>query len=135
MTEKIKNIRYIAHINEKGQVQSVHDHLQGTAKRAGKFASVFGREKHAEQTGIFHDIGKYSRSFQNRIRNQGPKVDHSTAGAVELIERADIIGALCVAGHHGGLPDCGIPSDPAESPTLQGRRKRKAAGKLDDYSG
>lgn len=134
MTEKTEGIKYISHIKEDGEEQPVYDHLCGTAARAAEFAEVFHSARHAKQVGLFHDIGKYSRGFQNRIRFQGAKVDHSTAGAVELIGKADVIGALCVAGHHGGIPDCGTASDSADSTTLQGRIKRKAAGKLEDYS-
>ena len=134
MDKEAQREAYVAHINENGEEQSVRDHLYGTAKRAAAFAAVFQGEKHAEVIGLMHDIGKYSEGFQNRIRNQGKIVDHSTAGAVERIEKKDLVGALCIAGHHGGLPNCGTFSDSGDEATLHGRIKRKAAGKLGDYS-
>ena len=87
MDKEAQREAFVAHINENGAEQSVRDHLYGTAKRAAAFAAVFQGEKHAEVIGLMHDIGKYSEGFQNRIRNQGKIVDHSTAGAVERIEK------------------------------------------------
>lgn len=96
MDKEAQREAYVAHINENGAEQSVRDHLYGTAKRAAAFAAVFQGEKHAEVIGLMHDIGKYSEGFQNRIRNQGKIVDHSTAGAVERIEKK-ISSELCVS--------------------------------------
>lgn len=127
-------MEYIAHITEDGEQQSVYDHLKGVARRVAEFAAPFHAESQAEQIGWAHDIGKYSLAFQKRILEQGTRVDHSTAGAVELFEKRNLYGALCVAGHHGGLPDCGAYTDTCDMPTLCGRVKRKTEGKLADYS-
>lgn len=127
-------MRYFAHVSENGDMQTVKRHLLGVAEKAALFADSFGAAIHARQVGMAHDIGKYTGPYQIRLLNEGAKVDHSTAGAAELILRRDVLGALCVAGHHGGLPDLGTPADTADSSTLQGRVKRKHQGKLADYS-
>lgn len=125
---------YYAHISEAGDRQLMLDHARKVSAMAGEFASSFGAPKEAEQIGLAHDIGKYSAAFQNRLLNQGPKVDHSTAGAAELWKKRDIPGAFCVAGHHSGLPDLGSVSDNEDLPTLHGRLRRHAEGRLQDYS-
>ena len=118
-------MEYFAHINEAGARQTVREHLEGTAVKAKVFAESFGAEKHADNVGKAHDVGKYSDEFQKRILDNGPRTDHSTAGAVELKEKNDLLGAICVAGHHGGLPDCGTRVDSSDDATLWGRCKRK----------
>ena len=95
---------YLAHISEDGsREQTLKDHLEETAKLAGDFASVFECKEWGEGCGLFHDVGKYSDSFQKRLHG-GPITDHATAGAVELNEKAhNLIGAYCISGHHSGL--------------------------------
>ena len=86
---------------------------------AGAAAAKFGSTAAAARAGLFHDLGKYTATFQRRIRDEGPKVDHATAGARVAIERAaaltgpsaplDLLVARiiahAIAGHHTGLPD------------------------------
>ena len=79
-----------------------------------------------------HDLGKYSRSFQQYLRQMAltqdtekqeagrGTIDHSTAGAQTIWRRLKpqgaregVVGeilALCVASHHSGLIDCITPS-------------------------
>lgn len=101
----------IAHINKQGETQSIVEHLLGTAKLSEQFANEFGCGKIGYLCGLMHDIGKYSAAFQKRIRDPEhvKKVDHSTAGAKELIQvSTDYISlAMAVAGHHSGLLDGG----------------------------
>lgn len=101
----------IAHISENGDRQSIKEHLQGTADRAKKFAAEFGCADIGYLCGLMHDIGKYSDEFQRRIQDPEHtcKVDHSTAGAKELMALSDnyIPMAMAVAGHHSGLLDGG----------------------------
>ena len=119
---------YYAHLREDGAVQTVEEHLAGTARRCGDFAAAFGEEARGRFLGYAHDIGKCSEEFQRRLRG-GPKVDHATAGALECAKRGENAMACCVAGHHGGLPDFGNPrTDCPGAPTCVGRIKKGAAG-------
>lgn len=106
---------YVAHISEDGErVESVENHLRQVAQLASTFAEDFGAASWAYAAGIAHDIGKFSPAFQRRILHDGPKVDHSTAGAAELSKYAAGMLSYCVAGHHGGLPNGGRSSMMAE---------------------
>ena len=97
--------QYYSHLSEDGRVEFLRDHLREVSEMSAQFASVFGAESWGRAVGLLHDIGKYSDGFQNRILNDGPKVDHSTAGAWLLAESGKDLLSYCVAGHHGGLPD------------------------------
>ena len=121
-----------AHLSLDGQrKQTVTQHLKGTADLAAGFARPFGGEEQARLAGLLHDIGKYSDAFQRRLAG-GPKVDHSTAGAMvayKLLHQREV--AFAVAGHHGGLPDGGSTTDTAFDATLLGRLKKKTAPRDD----
>lgn len=124
----------IAHINTFGDEQSIQEHLNGTAERAGAFAEEFGCGEIGKFCGMLHDIGKYSEQFQERIRDPEhvKKVDHSTAGAVEAMEmsNANIPMAMAMAGHHSGLLDGGsLKLSREKDGTFFGRLK----GKIPDY--
>lgn len=105
--------------------QTVQDHLIGVSELAGEFAASFGGEAAARQAGLAHDLGKYSSEFQNRLLRDGPKVDHSTAGALECMALGNPASALCVLGHHAGLPDRGVRGDLSGSSTFMGRMNQK----------
>ena len=98
---------YLAHVAEDGRTQTVKGHLLGTARKSAGFAEGFGARLQGELAGKSHDIGKYTSGFQRRLREDGPKVDHSTAGAFECMKMLQVFAAFAVAGHHGGLPDGG----------------------------
>lgn len=122
---------HLAHISEdKQREQSLKEHLCETARLAAGFAAVFDCEDWGFGCGMLHDIGKYSGLFQEHIRGKAVMVDHSTAGAQELYLRKNILGAYCIAGHHSGLPDGGVPGDPGHEATLCGRMKKN----LENYN-
>ena len=126
--------RCLAHVSEDGSEQSVEAHLEGTAALAAGFAAPFGAGAQGRFVGLAHDIGKYSDAFQRRLLENGRKVDHATAGAVECARLGAEWAAFCVAGHHGGLPDGGSILDDAGCSTLIGRLKRGLSGGIPDYS-
>ena len=124
----------ISHVADDGRVEQVREHLQEVAEMAESFAEPFGLGSYAYAAGMMHDVGKYSAEFQKRIVGDGPKVDHSTAGAFELFTMP--FGSwlsYCVAGHHGGIPDGGNLSDNADDPTMVGRLKRAEKHRIPDY--
>ena len=99
---------YYSHRSEDGRIELLKDHLREVSEMSAEFASAFGAECWGRAVGLLHDVGKYSDEFQNRLLSNGPKVDHSTAGAWLLAESGRDLLSYCVAGHHGGLPD-GVP--------------------------
>lgn len=131
-----------AHIREDdGEVQTVWEHNNSVAALAGKFAAAFGAEVLGHTCGLWHDYGKYSIGFQKRIWEGGARLDHSTAGAYEILKRETqmhlspgearetekfikknplaMAVAYCITGHHSGLLDGGdISCTPG---TLSGR--------------
>ena len=124
---------FLAHKTEDGRVQTVREHLEGTARLCAAFARQFDAEEHGYLAGIAHDIGKYSDAFQKRL-DGGPKVDHASAGAFECYQIGAGAEAICVAGHHGGLPDFGNGKvDRAGDSTVCGRLKKVIEGKIPPY--
>lgn len=87
-------MKYIAHINGVSE-QSVKDHLIGTARLTAQFADKFGKADWGYCCGLLHDIGKYSKQFQNKIiNNTDDKVDHSTAGAKLCMELGGVLSVI-----------------------------------------
>lgn len=132
---------YYAHSSglETSEWQTVKDHLMNTAQLTHMLSCDGCLAEFAAVAAMLHDLGKFSIPFQKRLEGQGPKIDHSTAGAQEILslfnhdqgqEFISTLLAYCIAGHHGGLPDYGGPTDVPEDSTLSGRLKRK----LPDYS-
>ena len=117
-------MRYIAHKDGERE-QSIKEHLEGTAERAGEFAEKFGKKEWGYCCGMLHDIGKYSEEFQRKIQEDtNDRVDHAMAGAQVCKECGGYYSILsyCIAGHHAGLPDYG---NTAMSSSLCGRWKKR----------
>lgn len=117
---------------DKSDEQLLSDHLEGTAERCAAFASAFGCADLGKMIGLLHDIGKYQQRFQRRVRDEKIRVDHSSAGAKTAFEQfSNLVAALCIAGHHGGIPNAGNRKlDTDSDVTLFGRMKKK----MEDYS-
>lgn len=119
--------------DEHPEGQSIEAHLKGTGELAETFAAEFGAAANGKLCGLAHDIGKYSDEFQLRLRG-GKKVDHATAGAIECFKIKAAFEAVCVIGHHSGLPNVGHKdADTTESQTLFGRKLRAEQGGIPDY--
>lgn len=140
--EVFAGCRYFGHSREgvdKSEWQCLKDHLVNTANLAAGFGRDAGVAELARVAGLMHDIGKYSEAFQRRLEGSRHRVDHSTAGAREIVALfkdppqkifAEIL-AYCIAGHHTGLPDYGSKADVEGDGTLLARLERSI---LEDYS-
>ncbi|HOL10703.1 MAG TPA: CRISPR-associated helicase Cas3' [Bacillota bacterium] len=113
MIEKESKEIYYAHSSDNLEKswQTLLEHLCNTAEIAKKFASKFNVSDFGYICGLMHDLGKYSQQFQEKLKGKAIKVDHSTAGAQEVIklygEKIGKLLAYCIAGHHSGLQDYG----------------------------
>lgn len=128
--------QYYAHTKDgvdESEWQLLKDHLQETGKIASNLGKDAGISDLARIAGLLHDIGKYSKEFQARLRGSKRRVDHATAGAREIMELfperpqkdfAELI-SYCIAGHHTGLPDYGSIIDLETDGTLLARREKK----------
>lgn len=115
---------YLAHVRQLPDGQWIEHfldkHLLAVAALAAEFASVFDSQDWARLSGLWHDLGKFRKEFQQYIQSvsgydteahiEGApgRVDHSTAGAIHAIEKLGMPGriiAYLIAGHHAGLPD------------------------------
>lgn len=119
--------------------QRLDEHLHAVAELAALRAERFNCASYAKALGLAHDLGKYSDEFQQRLAGAKRRVDHSTAGALTLLERyGEPLGTLlayAVAGHHAGLangiePGARSPLKyrlAADLPTLSPRWKDEVA--------
>ncbi|HEX7518071.1 MAG TPA: CRISPR-associated helicase Cas3' [Chthoniobacterales bacterium] len=85
--------------------QLLRDHLQAVAVKAREFAAPLGLEIEAEVAGLLHDLGKYARRFQDRLRDPAVRgINHWAAGAASAAELKLWSSAFAVDGHHTGIP-------------------------------
>ena len=99
--------KMLAHISEDGtRVQTVADHLQGTAVLCGKFAAAFDAQQQGTWLGLLHDIGKYTGeshgheiSGYNYLKDKGYDEEYCNICITHSYLNNDII---CTA---GGVPN------------------------------
>lgn len=102
----MEQYKYIAHSeNSNGKEQSMKQHSEGVAALMKSFALTDDFADIYSYCGLLHDIGKYSKRFQNYIRSRGEKEPHAKWGAymARMNKLANI--AFPVIGHHAGLPN------------------------------
>jgi CRISPR-associated endonuclease/helicase Cas3 len=106
---------YFAHSTDdpsRADWQPLRCHLQGVGAGAEERGAKFGVSKATLLAGLGHDLGKYTAAFDRRLSDAPERVDHSTAGAQEVMRlakgpdrgMAELV-AYAIAGHHAGLPD------------------------------
>jgi len=111
--------------------------LNDVEEMAGDFAARFRGGALGRVMGRWHDLGKYSRAFQDYLAqapaestpSRGP--DHSSAGAQHAVtalpsEWGHLL-AYGLAGHHAGLPDW-------QSPTGQSGLRNRLDKPIEDWS-
>lgn len=123
---------YTARFNNKNfRVQSVKAHILNVANYSRTFGDKLNVSSFLYLAGLVHDMGKYSKKFQNYINKElkeakngskgnvndvADKVDHGVFGAKYIYEMynkrddyscitSEILALICCY-HHGGLPDC-----------------------------
>lgn len=105
----------IAHINRKGETQTVSDHCRNTALYASSSAERRRLSSAMYLAGILHDTGKLSGEFQKYItdgKGRRGSVSHSGTGGAFLLDIADKNSKLaaeliaCAIYQHHGLMDC-----------------------------
>ena len=98
------------------RLESYHGHLNKVAWWTAKFASeMFAPESTQRKSawdwgniaGLWHDLGKFSAEFQERLKGAPFPVDHSTAGArhTAVCQPFGPLVSYLIAGHHAGLAD------------------------------
>jgi len=109
--------------------EPLDEHLQLVSQYAERFAAKFDAAAWGKTLGLWHDLGKYSKEFQDYLAKAGNpdihqseilgRVDHSTAGAVhatkQLGERKVPFShalAFCIAGHHAGMANAILDGPP-----------------------
>ncbi len=129
---------FAGHSRNNGQeeeLQPLSEHLYETQRRCRQFGEEFGNGEFAAACGLLHDLGKYSKEFQSRIRGAGGKCDHTTVGA-KIAYAKSVFGKLaayCIAGHHSGLQDSGTKADTGGEGTLYGRLSEEYEKKIPEY--
>lgn len=117
----------------KSKWHTLKDHLLGSAKRAAEVGSEFDFGHAAHLSALMHDLGKYNPAFQKRLLGAKETVDHSTAGAQEVLnlvrtksdrDMAQLI-SFGIAGHHAGLPDWGQGDAYTAQSTLSNRLNKQ----------
>ncbi len=105
---------YIAHINDKNEIQTCNEHSKNTAKIAAHLLKDIGLSNIGYLSGLLHDMGKYSDEFLEYIQSRGQngkRVIHSFTGVSFILGKyhdgdlyrivtAEII-ALVIGSHHG----------------------------------
>lgn len=104
--------------NSHDKWHDLREHLESVASLARQFAEPFEAGQWGYLAGLWHDLGKFSCEFQEYLLRQGSedcqlrelkgKVDHTSAGAKQAVEKVEILGfllAYAIAGHHAGLLD------------------------------
>ena len=97
---------YFSHSHPSGKFWLLSLHLEAVAKRAAEYAQPLGLEAEAKIAGLLHDLGKYGRLFQQRLRGKERGIDHWSIGAWAALMQYKNLGvasALAVQGHHIGL--------------------------------
>ena len=90
---------------DRSRWQPLRDHLANVARIARRFAEPLGFADEAELAGLLHDLGKYSRRFQDRLNdNSIHGVNHWSVGAAVAFEMRVLEVAFAIEGHHTGIP-------------------------------
>jgi len=110
-----KNTAAFAHsgnLDDRSDWQTLAEHSSKTGDLAAERGGLIGLKAAARIAGEWHDFGKNDPAFDRVLCGDAIRVDHSTAGANLLLDRArgaesivaEVV-AYAILGHHAGLPD------------------------------
>lgn len=80
----MSNKRFYAHSLEgepPANWQGLEEHLLHVATLAARFAEAFNSALWGYCAGLWHDVGKYQKEFQERLLGSRVAVEHSGVGA------------------------------------------------------
>jgi hypothetical protein len=72
---------FLAHLQDDGRGQPLLDHLLCVSRTAGRMSEKVGLGAAGATIGLLHDLGKYSRDFQQYLRRMALNEDYGAAGA------------------------------------------------------
>ncbi len=70
----------------KADWELLDEHLRNVAERSRAFAEAFGAGSWGYLAGLWHDLGKYLPSFQDKLDGRQIHVDHAGPGAAAAME-------------------------------------------------
>ncbi len=107
-----------AHTAEDKPWEALDVHLTEVGRLSESFAQTFDAGDWGKLAGLWHDLGQYSKEFQEYLQSSSQadshyservgKIDHTSAGAQWAFQKystAGLILAYLIAGHHAGLLD------------------------------
>lgn len=110
----VQKMEYYAHTaqgangrpdKDRSRWQPVREHLSNVARIARRLADPLGLADKAELAGLLHDLGKYSKRFQERLNdNSIHGINHWSVGASVAFEMRVLEAAFAIEGHHTGIP-------------------------------
>lgn len=89
--------------NRHGIWHPLATHLYSVGELAHEFAAGTLWSQESRLAGLLHDLGKYGRRFQKRLRGEGSGLDHWSQGASVALQHKAVAAALAIQGHHIGL--------------------------------
>lgn len=102
-------MEYIAHRNDDNTIfHTLSDHIHGVEEFSLSLCNFEVYDPILRLASLLHDMGKYSTEFQNYIRDKNGKrgsVKHAIWGAVLAYGMGQKQAALCICGHHAGIPN------------------------------
>lgn len=94
--------------NQEGSLnyQPLIEHLEAVANKAASYAADFDSRDWGYLSGLWHDLGKYQHTFQEKLSGHNINVEHSGVGAALAFNKFGVHGlpiSFVIAGHHTGL--------------------------------
>lgn len=104
----------MAHLPFDGEVHELQAHLMRVAELTVQFMPTANLlyKSQSFYVGLWHDIGKYNPYWQKRLfevsegKRNSTAIPHAHQGAY-LAAQYGLMAAMCIYGHHRGLPDRG----------------------------